>query len=65
MCEWVLGVGSPQTAHTLQHRHRIRCCLQIIFHPQRQQYILMFHLDTPAFEVPAVGVATSPNITGQ
>ena len=24
----------------------------------------MFHLDTPNFEAPAVGVATSPNITG-
>lgn len=37
---------------------------KILHHVRRRRYILMFHLDTPGFEVPAVGVAISPNITG-
>ena len=37
---------------------------QILYHPMSRHFILMFHLDTPNFEAPAVGVATAPNITG-
>jgi hypothetical protein len=38
--------------------------LQILHHASRRRFVLMFHLDTPGFEAPAVGVAISPNITG-
>ncbi|KAI3423861.1 hypothetical protein D9Q98_009695 [Chlorella vulgaris] len=37
---------------------------KILHHARRGYFVLMFHLDTPGFEVPAVGVAISRNITG-
>ena len=37
---------------------------QILHHRVAGYYVLMFHLDTPNFEVPAVGVATSATLTG-
>lgn len=38
---------------------------QILYHPTDKRFILYFHLDTPGFEVPAVGIAVSSKITGE
>lgn len=38
--------------------------LQILYHPIDRRFVLFFHLDTPDFEVPAVGIAVSPDIRG-
>ena len=37
----------------------------MMYHPIDRRYILFFHLDTPEFEVPAVGIAVSPDIRGE
>lgn len=37
---------------------------KLLHHKSRGYWVLMFHLDSPGFELPAVGVATAPNITG-
>lgn len=38
--------------------------MQILYSAAAEDYVMLFHLDTPGFQYPAVGVARAPNITG-
>ena len=57
---WPYGLPTrTQPCAALQHT-----CVQILFSAATQQYVMLFHLDTPGFQYPAVGVARSAKITG-
>ena len=71
LCATWCRAGLPQAAGLLgaeclldANHDLLHVLVQLAYNKQRRYWVLMFHLDTPDFEVPAVGVATADSITG-